>query len=958
MINKEIIYRNGGIERDFENKNIPQYSHMQVSVNCLIPAALLQGLDNYAVLLAAEFKADDTEEYEQRPSLVMFTGKALVIEGIDYIKFMALLPIAYTNEIGRLKLTPYVQTTAEFTESVEDPETHEVTEVTRVATAIQQTFTEAYLIVVKASKDTNDLSLEEPEVVTELLALINSKRIFYERNYREASYGELLWHIWNDYNPALTIYKGAIIMAKYNKFKASDDTYTKKKTNIYFNCHVEEGGAAEEYILMLDVETREMTKYYNITRTGTEGAYNYSYQEVQTTYNKEAIDALIQDLWDAKVDRTQKVNGHALVGDIEIQKGDPGIDLGNVQNYGVVDTPSAAAEHFYITAKGVYDYLTGNYGTPEQFAENINHLNQLWLLLQDDNNDVVDTIHDLLQIFQDYPEAQGMVAVIEDLQERVEALEHATRNGFIVIDRANNTDLLTLTPDDFNEQDNPTYEDYPYTAEIEDERFIGAIKVSVIYDVPNANSDNLSSGVELNNTTGKITIYAMERPSENVIIEEIDIINSVAVYQLYSNNVVAKVNQNAAKIQVLEGAVADINNTLIPALQNGKLDKETTISTGVKRKFQITNSGYAVESVTDEATGELAQIAMKQNIISVQVDDGDGGLATIELYKNGSNKHVIEETAEVIRHEATTTYAIQVGQHIYTFSTDGKINIDGKEIKRSNGVYWTTTPPTESGGYAYMDPSDVYGYEDDLSPDEVNDDGYMLNNGDLIIETAEYNSTKRAAKNLYVVLDRESIPDPAPEGKIKTMKLGAFTPIVTTLTGNGSNDAAVPSVKLLKDQLDLKISTSEKATTWVNTTLDDGYVPSAKLVKTSLDGKMANAIKVDNPSENSNFTITNPTLVTGKMYAIIGAIKISAIAGSDTRETTLSNTIFKIKAKSTTGNSTLDTKTASVDYCRFLVDPIDSSNGWTQSSGNLTASGQTYSSKVEFTLYGALIPLD
>lgn len=949
MINKEIIYRNGGIERDFINKQIPQYSHMQVNVNCLIPAALLQGLPNYAVMLAMEFKADDAEDYEQRPSLVMFTGKALTIDGIDYIKFMALLPINYTDKVGRLKLTPYIQTTAEVEVEVDG------TLVTRTITAIQQTFTEAYLIVVKASKDTNDLSLEEPEVVTELLALINSKRIFYERNYREASYGELLWHIWNDYNPALTIYKGAIIMAKYDKFKASDDTYTKKKTNIYFNCHVEEGGAAEEYILMLDVETREMTKYYNITRTGTEGAYNYSYQEARVTYNKEAIDELIQALWDAKVDKTTKVNGHPLSDDVVVTKGDVG--LGLVENMGVVSTPSAAAEHFYITAKGVYDYLTSNYGTPAQFAENINHLNQLWLLLQDDNNDVVDTIHDLLLIFQDYPEAQGMVAVIEDLQSRVAALEHATRNGFIVIDRPNNTALLTLAPADFELQDEPEYEDYPYTAEIEDERFIGAIKVSVIYDIPNANSDNLSSGVKLNNVTGKITIYAMDQPEENVIIEEIDIINSVAVYQLYSNNVVSKVNQNAAKIQVLEGSVADINNTLIPALQNGKLDKETTISTGIKRKFLITNSGYAVESVADEATGESAQIAMKQDAINVQVDDGDTGLAKIGLYKNESNKHVIEETAEEIKHEATTTYAIQVGQHIYTFSTDGKINIDGKEIKRSNGVYWTTTPPTESNDYAYMDPSDIYGYEDDLSPDEVNDDGYMINNGDLIIETAEYNPTKRAAKNLYVVLDRESLPDPAPEGKIKTMKLGAFTPIVTTLTGNGSNDAAAPSVKLLKDQLDLKQNTANMVSSFQSTP-DNNHYPTEKLVADSLAAKMANAIKVENPSTNSNFTITNPTLVTGKMYAVIGAIKIAAVAGSDTRETTLSNTIFKIKATSTSGSTTLDTKTASVDYCRFLVDPIDSSNGWTQSSGNLTASGQTYNSKVEYTLYGALIPLD
>lgn len=652
MINKEIIYRNGGIERDFINKQIPQYSHMQVNVNCLIPAALLQGLPNYAVMLAMEFKADDAEDYEQRPSLVMFTGKALTIDGIDYIKFMALLPINYTDKVGRLKLTPYIQTTAEIEVEVDG------TLVPRTITAIQQTFTEGYLIVVKASKDTGDTSVEDPEQITALLALINSKRIFYVNEYREAAYGALLWHIWNDYNPALTIYKGAIIMAKYDKFQDTPEGPYKKKTNVYFNCQVTTGEANEDYILMLDVETREMTKYYNIERTGTEGAYNYSYQEEKVTYNKAAIDTLIQELWDAKVDKTTKVNGHALSGDIEIQKGDPGIDLGNVANYGVVDTPSASAAEFYITAKGVYDYLTANYGTPEQFATNISHLNELWALLQDDSNNVVDTIHDLLLIFQDYPEAQGMVAVIEDLQSRVAALEHSTNNCFIVIDRANNTELLTLAPEEFSYQDpTPTYEDYPYIATIQDDRFKGAMKVSVIYDVPNASLDILSSGITLDTTTGTITIYSRQVPEENVIIQEIDIVNSLAAYILYSNNVVAQVNSNTNRIGVLEGSVADLNNTIIPALQlsiNAKISKEENVAEGVT-KTHIIDNGWVL-TIVEKENGGSSYIAQNDTQIEMGIkDDQEATLQVVHLnannelaaglFLNGKQMAVIDDTA-------------------------------------------------------------------------------------------------------------------------------------------------------------------------------------------------------------------------------------------------------------------------------------------------------------------------
>lgn len=867
MINKEIIYRNGGIERDFINKQIPQYSHMQVNVNCLIPAALLQGLPNYAVMLAMEFKADDAEDYEQRPSLVMFTGKALTIDGIDYIKFMALLPINYTDKVGRLKLTPYIQTTAEVEVEVDG------TLVTRTITAIQQTFTEAYLIVVKASKDTNDLSLEEPEVVTELLALINSKRIFYERNYREASYGELLWHIWNDYNPALTIYKGAIIMAKYDKFKASDDTYTKKKTNIYFNCHVEEGGAAEEYILMLDVETREMTKYYNITRTGTEGAYNYSYQEARVTYNKEAIDELIQALWDAKVDKTTKVNGHPLSDDVVVTKGDVG--LGLVENMGVVSTPSAAAEYFYITAKGVYDYLTSNYGTPEQFATNISHLNELYNLLQDDSNNVVDTIHDLLQIFQDYPEAQGMVAVIEDLQERTAALEHAQNNGFIVIDRANNTQLLTLAPEDFIYQDNPTYDEYPYEATIQDDRFKGAMKVSVLYDVPNANSDNLSSGITLDNTTGTITIYAMETPGEAVIIQEIDIVNSLAAYILYSNNVVAKLNQTAAKVLVLEGAVADLNNTIIPALQlsiNAKISKEENVAEGVT-KTHIIDSGWVV-TIVERENGGSSYIAQNDTQIEIGIKDDQ------------------ETTLQVVHLNANNELAAGVF-------------LNGKQM----AVIDDTANPTDATKEAYS------------------------------------------------------------RSKVDALLTEKQTAALRTTWQSTPDDTHYPSEKLVKDALDAKAAASALAdkqdksnlvTSFSGTSSDSKY-PSEKLVKDSLAGKMDNADVANWDSEGNVFNEKTVDITTGKTYMVIGALRINVVAGSNSGNSVITNTIFRVWQKTLPGSSTLNEKTGTIWYTYVRTDQNGgSTNESTRGSvnTNVSATGQTYNVTANFYLLGALIPLD
>lgn len=869
MINKEIIYRNGGIERDFINKQIPQYSHMQVNVNCLIPAALLQGLPNYAVMLAMEFKADDAEDYEQRPSLVMFTGKALTIDGIDYIKFMSLLPINYTDKVGRLKLTPYIQTTTEIEVEVDG------TLVPRTITAIQQTFTEGYLIVVKASKDTGDTSVEDPEQITALLALINSKRIFYVNEYREAAYGALLWHIWNDYNPALTIYKGAIIMAKYDKFQDTPEGPYKKKTNVYFNCQVTTGETDENYILMLDVETREMTKYYNIERTGTEGAYNYSYQEEKVTYNKAAIDALIQDLWDAKVDKTTKVNGHALSGDITISKSDPGIDLGNVENYGVVSTPSEAAEFFYITAKGVYDYLNANYGTPAQFATNISHLNELYNLLQDDSNNVVDTIHDLLQIFQDYPEAQGMVAVIEDLQERTAALEHATNNGFIVIDRANNTELLTLDPEDFIYQDNPTYDEYPYEATIQDDRFKGAMKVSVLYDVPNANSDNLSSGITLDNTTGTITIYAMETPDEAVIIQEIDIVNSLAAYILYSNNVVAKLNQTAAKVLVLEGSVADLNNTIIPALQlsiNAKISKEENVAEGVT-KTHIIDNGWVV-TIVEKENGGSSYIAQNDTQIEMGIkDDQETPLQVVHLNANN------ELAAGVF--------------------------LNGKQM----AVIDDTANPTDATKEAYS------------------------------------------------------------RSKVDALLGAKQTAALRTTWQTTPDDTHYPSEKLVKDALDGKATAADLAgkqtianlvTSFSGTPSDSKY-PSEKLVKDSLAGKMGNADVANWDSEGNVFNEKQVEVTTGKTYMVIGALRINVVAGSNSGNSVITNTIFKVWQKTLPGSSTLNEKTGTIWYTYVRTDQNGgSSNEATRGSVNtsVSATGQTYNVNATFYLLGALIQLD
>ena len=114
MINKELILNaDGSIYKDFLDRNIPQNSNNQVSVNVLIPASCFIGLQNYAVLLGVSRIISGVETTLN--TLVMTASKSITIEGVLYVKYSAILSYSYTNKIGTLKVSPYIQTTATTT---------------------------------------------------------------------------------------------------------------------------------------------------------------------------------------------------------------------------------------------------------------------------------------------------------------------------------------------------------------------------------------------------------------------------------------------------------------------------------------------------------------------------------------------------------------------------------------------------------------------------------------------------------------------------------------------------------------------------------------------------------------------------------------------------------------------------------------------------------------------------
>lgn len=277
------------------------------------------------------------------------------------------------------------------------------------------------------------------------------------------------------------------------------------------------------------------------------------------------------------VPKTTKVNGHALTGDIQVQKGDPGIELSDVENRATSDAITTYGEeetlanpNNYASVKAVYDYLNFSFidenGNAKQvsYAEFMKRIDLIWAVFRDDEgslDNAVNTIVDMLNVLKDYPEVNDELTVADLIKNRLDALEANTEDAFATVgpyyivasdfeDDPNNP--LDAPYVRLSEQENPEYDDYPFVACIENMNFIGARKVSVVYDVPGSGSDIMSSGVKIDITTGKLYLYAVEDTSEPIKIEEIDIINNLRSYRLYNTAIERIVAQDHARIENIE----------------------------------------------------------------------------------------------------------------------------------------------------------------------------------------------------------------------------------------------------------------------------------------------------------------------------------------------------------------------------------------------------------------------
>ena len=741
MVNKEFIVGSGGIIKDFTDRNIPQNSNNFVSVGVLIPVSEFDELNNYSVLLATSKIISGVET--SLPSLITYSAKTLKIEGVDYIKFQCQLSISYTNFIGQLKLTPYIVETTIQNEGEEDEE---------VVITTQKTFTNTTLNVIRSIASTSDASLEEAEAVETLTALIEAKNIKLIEDYKTGTKAQAIIGCFTDYNASY--YEGWLLIVKYSGGEIALLPYKNSSANEFTE-------------IDLDGSIYKLSDYSSGTYTSTLLTYTKSdidtnFYKKTETYSKAEADSLLNE----KVDKTTTVNGHALSGDVDVSKSDVG--LGNVENYGIVLSPSADATNKYQDAGGLYTYLQANYYTQSDLNDTITKVNELYALYKDatpDNDNVVNTLYDLVQVFSNFPESDNIASLFSGIDSRLDTLESM---GNVVI----NCGSASITSWSANSGDYSS--DYPYKATITKSELKGAMNFDVIFSV-DADTSLLSTTAILDNTTGTITFYASDEPSESISID----------------NIVGFTNLNAINTLTTDTIhQVELNKNNISDLALNKADKSKAITTYTgKIGFDAYESNKVLENYM-----EVKKDSTHYAYIVGKADErvGQTPIKAFIDVKNGSDESKVNVEGGKVE--------LISGTHTFRLNKNGNLTLDGNAIGGGHANLQTfndaiTTDANEPNTY-HLDLSIPYIITDLATGSTPT----SYNMGDVVYAISQDSNGNGRLEAIYLVNRVDNDTDLVLNFKMDTKPYLLTTSVDATLSNNEytlafSNFSDMPSVK-------------------------------------------------------------------------------------------------------------------------------------------------------------------
>ena len=655
MINKEIILNaDGTIKKDFSDRAIPQNSNNQVSVNVLIPSTCFTGLQNYAVILAVSRIISNVETTLN--TLVMSVSKSITIDGVVYVKYTSYLDNSYTEKIGVLKFSPYIQTTATVSEGG----------TTSEVISIQQSFTNSNLNVIKSVLPQYDASLEEGTIATTLEGQINGKKI-YTFIDDATSEGEHYYNLVDGFNPSADQFKGCLVVSVWNGTS-------------YIMPYLNDG-----------VELLEITKdgvSYRISNVSyADNTYTFTKQKL--TYTKTDVDGIetsLQNQIDAlntnKVDKTTKVNNHALSSDITLQPSD--IQLGNVKNYDVESTPTASGSELYITSKGVYDYCQVIYGiinglaTESEITAINGRLESIEEIIGSDSGDadsVINTLKEVIVVLNGLGEGANLLDLInakanqsdltalnnqingeDGIKDKVDILSER-ENAYMEI--KNSLGTIDIAVSDWVENTGDT--NYPYKWELTNGYLEGAVNCIVVYS-KDSDTSMLSATTGIDEENGKLIIYASELPSDTISIEKIAVFNDLNAYINYSNEIVQQVLSNTS-------AISDINNTKLPLYlkKQGSFSQIEHSTSKLELSYKKTGKGSTL------TLGELNSF-----IKSYRNTNDTNGITTFSI----NNHRVGSDDLISLKLKADDEIKLEVGStpHTLTFDANGDLKIDGNAV--------------------------------------------------------------------------------------------------------------------------------------------------------------------------------------------------------------------------------------------------------------------------------------
>lgn len=769
MINKEIILNaDGSIYKDFLDRNIPQYQNNQVSVNVLIPSACFTGLENYAVLLSVSRTISGVETTLN--TLIMTASKSITIDDVVYVKYSAILSYSYTDKISTLKVSPYIQTTA--TTTINNASTEVI--------SIQQSFTNSNLNVIKSVLPQYDASLEEGTTATTLATQIAGKKFYSYDDTSASSLGQHYYNIASNYNPYSSQYRPALVMSRYDGkirgyfingtilptlieiaedgliykidniiYNSGNSTYTYRRTQISYK-----QSEVDAFISNLQSQINDMND------GSVEGSLQDQINDMKDGSQSGSLQYQIKTLSNTKANKTTRINGHELSGNITITKADVG--LGYVANYSVERyAPSASGSQLYITSKAVYDALTSlnttlqnaidGKASASDFNDLDARLDAIETLIGDndgDDDNIINTLKEIISSLSGLGEDANILSMINSkadqtdfttLNNQINATNGIKDKVNFLWDRENayceiknDNSTIDIETTDWVENDDA---DYPYKWELTNGYLTGATNAIVVFSV-DSDTSLISTTIDIDEVNGKVIIYASDLPSDTISIEKIAVFNDINAYINYSNTVVQNNMQNAAAIQ-------EINNVKLP----NYIQKNETEGL-VKNDGTIDTNTYL-----DTTTASNTYVPKESPIVngckgSIGYTNGN---ANTTISYGGTNGNVIYNTTFSAKNDEA---------YILTSHTENNVETRSRFIVKKNEIILETASLKTREGYGA--PEKTLATTDQIPSIPVSDvkinNASILSSGVANIETnTAYNASTNKIATMADVPEVEAI---------------------------------------------------------------------------------------------------------------------------------------------------------------------------------------------------------